>query len=188
MLPIILIGIYNYLYFLFKLKFKNKFIFPYSNDYELRENQIWKNLAYGLLIENKKQFLIWEMPFSLLSNYTKKEKSGDRTTWYFNNNKILNGFELNIQIVKWNIEPFKKFEFIEYTINKETADKLIKHLSENIGNPEINSININSDDYYIGKCEWEKFDIKIKILTAEFQGGFAYKIQIGKKHAVDMYY
>lgn len=171
-----------------KSKFSSNFTFPYSNNPEIKKQQIWTNLELGLLIEDKKTLLNWNSQFESLKEFNRKEKRGDRTTWYFSKYKILDGFELQFEAVKWNyVLGRKKFECIYSIISSEIAERLIKHLIVTIGLPEKDTLNLNSLEYYEGECKWTKNQIEIRISTAEFHGGYVYKLKIGIKEAVDAY-
>lgn len=171
-----------------KPKLSNAFVFPYSNDPELKKQQIWKNLEHGLLIEDAQVFLPWKSSFKVLKQFNRIEKSGDRTIWYFSKRNILGGFELQFQVVKWNYGlGRKKFDYVYAIISKETTESLIQHLIKTIGLPEKENLNLNSNEYYDGECTWTRNERKIKISTAEFHGGYAYKFKIGTEKAVDSY-
>ncbi len=171
-----------------KPKLLNEFVFPYSNNPEQKKQQIWKNLESGLLIENTQTLLLWKTPYNFLKGFNRKEKTEDRTTWHFLKCNILDGFELQFEAVKWKYGLGRdKFDYVYSIINAEITESLIKHLKKNIGLPKKENLNLDSKEYYEGECIWIQNKIKIKISTAEFHGGYAYKLKIGTEEAVDEY-
>lgn len=156
-----------------------------KNSYNVFE--IWNNLKEGILLENKDVLIPWNSNFEFLNDYGTKDVREDRSTWYFKNINILNGIELNFETNKWKHLKNRKFEYISTIINNQTAEKIVNHLTENIGIPNYNNIDFKNLEDYDCRCEWTKFDRKIKIYRIELHGGFAFKIKIGVEKVVDEY-
>ncbi len=85
---------------------KEKFIYPYSADFKVRREQIWDNLQKGILIENSGVFIPWKTKYKHLDKYKKERMdSGDRTVWYLGKQKMLNGLDCHIEVLKWTFQP-----------------------------------------------------------------------------------
>ena len=91
-------------------KADNTFIFPYSADEPEKRKQVWSNLQKGVLLEDKAVLVKWGTPYTELDLLKEGKKfRADRTEWYLGKKVILDGYESNIEVLKW---AWKEQDFI----------------------------------------------------------------------------
>jgi hypothetical protein len=130
-----------------KLKFFKKrnnptFVFPYSNDVEVKKYELIQNLEKGILLEDTKEFLDWRMSFKDLEPYCSSiEEKGDRFNYYLGEHTILDGLDCHLTVMRWiynsksnpfsQVDFFLGFDSIAIKKLKEIED----HITQKIGEP-----------------------------------------------------
>lgn len=95
--------------------FDSTFIFPYSDNNEIKRQQIWENLEKGIFFEDTKILLPWLTPFAGLDKLAEQRKnSGDRTNWFLGKHLIPDDYTCYASVMKWvfvkNSKPFSGIE------------------------------------------------------------------------------
>jgi len=109
------------------------------------QRQIMIDLRKGILLEGGNNLMEWGTPLRLLAKRLKAEKDnkGDRVIYFWGNQKILNGLELQLQSFYWKpsslltIERFSSIEFwaIGDASAEENFEIISKHLISQFGDP-----------------------------------------------------
>jgi len=162
------------------------FKYPYSGDIVKKREEIWQNLQNGLLLEDTGVFVPWTLPFYEVDNIREQKKErADRTEWYLGKRIILDGYEAQLELMRW--------KFI-------ADDKPIKRLSENLGRDEQGLERFNYlreyltnlfgeptnvdlqkfGDADIGSISWENGDIALSLVGIE-HFDLRYTFHIGMK-------
>lgn len=162
------------------------FIFPYSEDKEIKRKQIWNNLQHGLLFEDTQFFLPWLTPYSELDKFAQDKKiSSDRTNWFLGKHQILDGTESYVGVMKWlDIKSSEPFSLInEYLGSDNKGHKRFMELKEKftdlLGEPTSMELE-KYDNLDLGHIEWINGKVNI-VLSGIEQFAFKYRMYIGLK-------
>ena len=163
---------------------EHPFIFPYSANKEIKQQQIWANLKHGILFEDIPVFIPWLTPFADLDQFaTQREELSDRTNWHLGEHAIVDGYQCSIDVMKWLfIKRSTAFSQIEVFLgNDEHGNKefttLKSKITDLLGDPS--NIQLNKfGDLDLGSIEWIKHDAKI-CLSGIDQHACRYRLYIG---------
>lgn len=160
------------------------FIFPYSNDREIKRQQIWNNLQKGILFEEKQILIPWLTAFSELDKFAEQRKDrGDRTNWFLGEHKILDGFNSFVGVMKWitvkKSNPFSEIEeFLGFDYEGNQKFTFLKtRLTDLLGEPSNISLEKFSD-FDLGAVEWINRNARIRLSAIE-QFSCQYRLSIG---------
>jgi len=159
------------------------FVFPYSTDKGTKQKQIWENLQRGLLFEDKGVLIPWLTPFNQVDKYKEKRRdSGDRTEWYLGKHLILDGYEGNIEVMRWiNLPWTNPVTAIRGDLGYDDEGmtnfySLKKHLVTRLGEP--NETNITQwGNLDLGTIKWHYDKVGISLVGIEhFNGRYSFRI------------
>ena len=167
-------------------KLDTKFSFPFSQNKEIRKNQILENLQKGLLLEDKRVLISWLTPFNQVDKYKEERRdSGDRTEWFLGNQTVLDGYKCRPEIMMWTYLPWTN-PITEITgdlgIEEEGMKNfylLKEHLSDRLGEPHNTDLK-KWGDFDLGTIEWSFGKIKIVLVGIE-HFSCKYSFSIGLK-------
>jgi hypothetical protein len=171
---------------------RNDFIYPYSADEQIRREEIWKNLQKGILLEDKGLMVPWYFPFFKMETIKeRKREMADRTEWYLGKRIILDGYEAQLETMRWKHIP-EENPVKRLTENlgvddagQERFNYLKKHLTDTLGEPskvELHKFGV----YDIGNVSWEKGDIALTLVGIE-HFNIRYTFYIGLKFTNAIY-
>ena len=156
-----------------RLKTKNKIAFPYSEDLNVKRQQIWANLQQGILLEDTGVLIPWNKSFANLSAYAEKRlDSGDRTNWYLGKHVILDGYNCHIEVMKWSfVSSWRRFSQIDVWLGHDNdGNKAFHLLREKITNMLGAPANVELEkfgDLDLGVIQWKQNKIKISLVGIE---------------------
>jgi len=164
--------------------FDTTFIFPYSDDKEMKRKEMWENLQKGILFEDTKTLVPWLTPFADLGKFSEQRKdSGDRTEWFLGKHQILDGYTCYAGVMKWifvkNSKPFSEIEdWLGFDYEGNEKFLLLKEKLTNLfGEPsQIEMEKFGSFD--LGSIEWTNQKVKIRLSGIE-QFACKYRLYIG---------
>ncbi|HEY0434221.1 MAG TPA: hypothetical protein VGC95_10140, partial [Chitinophagaceae bacterium] len=161
-----------------------KFIFPYSPDPVTKRRQVWTNLASGVLLEDARTVVPWNIPFNMLKGYAEQvQLRADRTTWYLGTHAVLDGFTGPITAMKWSmVNDSETFSAIEIWLGEDHKGNaqfhfLIKKLTELLGEPGTKDVQ-PFGDLEIGVVEWTNGRARVYLVAIE-QFVCKYRLHIG---------
>ncbi len=179
-------SIKNALFPVQKKSVDDTFIFPYSEDKEMKRQEIWSNLEKGLLFEDMNLLIPWSTPFSDLDKFAEhREDRGDRTNWSFGKHCILDGYECSIGVMKWSwIHDTNPFSQIDAWLGFDDAGCerflfLKERLTELLGEPDTLQLK-KFDDLDLGTVEWRNKNVQVLLIGIE-QFACKYWLKIGLK-------
>lgn len=167
-----------------KKNIDSTFIYPYSEKFEIKRQQIWSNLQKGILFEENQTFIPWSLSYSDLDKYSnKREESGDRTRWYLGEKTIFDGYKSYFGVMKWifikDYEPFSEIEdFLGF--DYEGNDKFIElrdRITKLLGEPTLVELE-KFGNFDLGEIEWKNGIVKIRLVGIE-QFACKYWLKIG---------
>lgn len=154
----------------FKKKLDFSFTYPYSIDSESKRIEIIKNLEKGILLEDSKIFLNWEMSFTELEPHCEKiEDSGDRVNYYLGEHIILDGLKCHLTVMRWidkpKSNPFSQVDFFLGfdSIAIKNLIEIACHVEKIIGKPTSKE-NWTEEEMMI---EWKFPKSNITLITWE---------------------
>jgi len=168
------------------------FIYPYSDDADIKREEIWKNLQKGILLEDKGILVPWSFPFYKMEIIQEqKRERADRTEWTLGKRIILDGYEAQLETMRWKNIP---------------AENPVKRLTENLGVDDAGQERFNQlknhltgllgeatktelqkfGDYDIGNISWEKGDIGLTLVGID-HFNVRYTFYIGLKFTNAIY-
>ena len=166
-------------------KLDHSFILPYSSDKSIKRQQVWDNLQKGILFEDKRVLIPWLTPFNQVDKFKEKRSDrGDRTNWYLGNRKILDGYEGQLEVMKWMWLPWtNSFERLSGHLGfgKDGHHNfllLIEHLKKLLGDPSKVDIEIENENFTEGSYEWANGEVKIRVSGFDMHGS-RYRFDIG---------
>lgn len=160
------------------------FIYPYSEDKEIKRLQIWENLQRGILFEDVQVFVPWLTPYSEIDRYAQKRRdSGDRTNWFLGEHKILDGVNSFVGVMKWITigwkKPFSKIE--EFLGTDELGNQkfmaLIENLTYLLGQPSVSELE-KFGSFDLGVVQWTNGNATISLVGIE-QFECKYRLHVG---------
>ncbi|MFN0176451.1 MAG: hypothetical protein ACKVU0_17560 [Saprospiraceae bacterium] len=164
--------------------FDTSFVFPYSNDKEVKRNQMWENLQKGILFEDTKILIPWLTPFAKLETFAEQRKdSGDRTDWFLGKHQILDDYTCHAGVMKWifvkNSKPFSEIEdWLGFDYEGNEKFLLLKDkLTDLLGEPtkiEMDKFGV----FDVGSVEWTNQKVRIRLSGIE-QFACKYRLYIG---------
>lgn len=162
----------------------NTFVYPYSNEKEVKRKQVWENLAKGILFEDTKVLIPWLTPYADLDKIAAQRKdSGDRTNWFLGKHEILDGYTCYIEVMKWisikNSAPFSEIEEwlgFDYEGNKKFIF-LKEKLTDLLGEPTEMQLE-KFGDFDLGSISWANKNVSIRLSGIE-QFACKYRMYIG---------
>ena len=165
-------------------KFDNSFLFPYSEDKAIKQQQVWDNLQKGILFEDTGVFLPWVMPFSYLGKYAEQRKDkGDRTEWFLGKHQILDGYTCYVGVMKWvfvnDSKPFSEIvEWLGFDYEGNKKFLFLKDkLTDLLGHPAFMELE-KFGDFDLGSVGWNREKVKIRLSGIE-QFACKYRLSIG---------
>lgn len=160
------------------------FVFPYSDDKEVKRQQVWDNLQKGLLFEDTGVLIPWRTPFGDLDRYAEQRRdNGDRTEWFLGKHQILDGYTCFVGVMKWlfvkNSKPFSEIEeWLGFDYEGNEKFLLLQHkLTELLGEPSLLELE-KFGDFDLGSIEWTNQEVKVRLSGIE-QFAYKYRLYIG---------
>ena len=142
------------------------------------------NLDKGILLEDTNQLLEWGQPIQKLAVLvnTITEVKPDRTNYIWGTHPILDGLELELTSFYWVFENKRTFNSIEHwavgdRLSEITFNRISKHLTEKIGDPEIKDESNPPEKSWI----WKLGKVTIHLYFFEQH---AYKLSLTIKHEI----
>ena len=171
---------------------RNDFIYPYSDDARVKREEIWQNLQKGILLEDKGILVPWDFPFFKMDKIQEqKRERADRTEWYLGKRTILDGFEVQLETIRWKHIP-EDSPVKRLTENlgvddagQERFNYLRKHLTGLLGEPAKVELQ-KFGTYDIGDITWEKGNIALTLVGIE-HFNIRYTFYIGLKFTNAIY-
>jgi hypothetical protein len=171
---------------------RSDFIYPYSADALARREEIWQNLQKGILLEDKGILVPWDFPFFKMETIKeKKREMADRTEWYLGKRTILDGFEAQLETMRWKHIP-EDSPIKRLTENlgvddagQERFNYLRKHLTNVMGEPTRVELQ-KFGTYDIGDITWEKGNIALTLVGIE-HFNIRYTFYVGLKFTNAVY-
>lgn len=163
-----------------------EFIFPYSANREEKRAQVWFNLQSGILFEDSKIFIRWDLPYSKIDALAEnKRKSADRTNWYLGKRTILDGHQIHIEVMKWEWLPATNpINEISQNLGtdfdgNERFLKLINEFTSLLGEPTSKELT-KFGRFDLGCFVWENGAVSISLVGVEIFN-CRYSLTIGLK-------
>jgi hypothetical protein len=153
-------------------KANNSFTFPYSADDLEKRKQIWDNLQKGVLFEDNGVLVRWGTPYANLDHLKESKKfRADRTEWYLGKRTIFDGYESNIEVLKWAWKEqdilTKVDENLGFDEEGERKFNYLKnYLTDLLGKPSKIEIE-KFGDLDIGEVHWEYGLVSVYIIGIE---------------------
>jgi hypothetical protein len=160
------------------------FIFPYSQDKQIKRQQIWDNLQKGILFEDTGTLLPWLTTFSAIHKFAEQRRnSGDRTNWFLGKHDILDGYPCYVGLMKWifvkDSNPISEIE--EWLGSDNEGNEKFLFLKEKLtdlfGEPSFIELE-KFGDLDIGSIEWADQKVRIRLSGIE-QFSLKYRLYIG---------
>lgn len=157
----------------YRLITKNKIAFPYSEDPNVKRQQIWANLQKGILLEDTGVLIPWNKSFASLDAYAEKRlDSGDRTNWYLGKHVILDGYSCHIEVKKWSfVSNWRRFSRINVWLGHDNeGNKTFLLLREKITNMLGAPATVELEkfgDLDLGVIQWKQNKIEISLVGIE---------------------
>ena len=162
------------------------FIYPYSDDPEIRREQIWQSLKKGILLEDTQILVPWSLPFNKMDTVKEQRRErADRTEWSLGKHVILSGYEASLEVMRWkNIPEERPIKRLTENLGTDDAgqqrfNSLRNHLTDLLGKPTATQLH-QFNGYDTGEISWEKDDIALTLVGIE-HFNIRYTFYIGLK-------
>ncbi|KAB2918748.1 MAG: hypothetical protein F9K23_01015 [Bacteroidetes bacterium] len=160
--------------------------YPYSDDVDLKREQIWTNLQKGIFFEDTGVFVPWYISLAFLDCHAeRKNHSGNQNRWFFGGRSILDGYKSRLEA---KIDDFGRYktqfveisEFLGFDFEgMERFNFLKSHITELLGEPSKHESE-RFGQFDVGYYEWENGRVTISIIGFE-QFACKYFLTIGIK-------
>lgn len=127
-----------------KQVYKNAYkpVFPYSDNFSVKREQVWANLKEGIFFEDTGTFIPWYTSPNKLFQYSEQTRdNGYQKQWYFGNHTLLNGYKgqweaHNYYSLLFPLPLTKVSMFLGFDYKgMEEFYRLKKHLIDLLGEP-----------------------------------------------------
>ena len=168
------------------------FIYPYSDDAQIKREEIWQNLQKGILLEDRGILIPWNFPFFKMETIQEqKRERADRTEWTLEKRTILDGYEAQLETMRWkNIPAENPVKRLTENLGVDDAGQehfnlLKNHLTGLLGEAtktELQKFGI----YDIGSVSWERGEIGLTLVGID-HFNVRYTFYIGLKFTNAIY-
>ncbi len=148
------------------------FVYPYSTDRMEKRSQVWENLQKGILFEDNGIFLLWGTPYAEIDHLKESRKDrADRTEWSLGKRTILDGYESNLEVMRWLWKETESMTKIDENLGFDEQGErkfnyLKSYLTELLGEPsKIELEKFGPLD--IGEVYWESGIVSVYIIGIE---------------------
>jgi hypothetical protein len=164
--------------------FDSSFIFPYSEDKEVKRQQIWENLQKGILFEDTQVLIPWMTSFAGINRIAEQRRnSGDRTEWFLGKHTVMDGYTCLAGVMKWlfvkDSEPFSRIE--EWLGADDEGNQKFLFLRDKftdlLGEPSLSDLS-EFGSFQLGSLEWTNGNVRISLSGIE-QFACKYRLYIG---------